>query len=347
MEVQVKGVYFGDSPVYHCSTATFSKCSIKMTLSRPGDCLTETVLILKKNILDIKASKLCPVPVICLKLKDLVCQEIGELLKLDEIGVKFNSRSKDMTEVWMLIYYNFTTFEAPKFLASNYIEKKDIVPFEEMKKFIKFPPGKMILNKAVVTILSEREEQGEPKPEICLQSQVLMVPPEVLFMAKKFANYIGLVIEGKAVKGRDVEVIIDPNIFSANDVKQMEERYKSCLVCAACHEEAIQKCKGCEVTRYCSRSCQEKNFLEHKEECSLLLAERKKKEVQESLLMKQVLASVIDDFDKKYWENRVQFKVYEKKFTDKMRENIRKRIRERISRKEINACVLGVDNLTS
>ena len=73
-----------------------------MTLSRPGDCLTETVLILKKNILDLKASKLCPVPVICLKLKALVCQEI-ELLKLDEIGVKFNSRSKDMAEVWMLI----------------------------------------------------------------------------------------------------------------------------------------------------------------------------------------------------------------------------------------------------
>ena len=343
MEVQVEGVYFGDSPVYDCSTATFSKRSIKMTLSRPGDCLTKTVLILKKNILDLKALKLCPVPVIFLKLKDLVCQEIGELLKLDEIGVKFNSRSKDMAEVWMLIFYNFTTFEAPKFLASNYMEKKDIVPPEE----IKFPPAKTILNNAVVTILNVREEQGEPKPEICLQSQVLMVPPEVLFMAKKFANYIGLVIEGKAVKGRDVEVIIDPNIFSANDLKQMDERYKSCLVCAACHEEAIQKCKGCEVTRYCSRSCQEKNFLEHKEECSLLLAERKKKEVQESLLMKQVLASVIDEFETKHWENRVQFKVYEKKFTDKMRENIRKRIRERISRKEINACVLGVDNLTS
>ena len=261
MEVNVEGVYVGNSEVYHCTTAIFSKQSIKMTLNKPepNDDQKEDILILKKHIVELKASKLCPFPVICLKLKDQVCQKIRELL-----GVKFNSRSKDMAEVWMLIYYNFTSFEVPKFLASNYIDKKHFLPFEEMTKFIKLPPIKS-LNDVVLTILSVREKRGEPGPEICLQANAMMVLPEVRFSAKKFANYVSDVMEGCAVKGRDIQPEVDPAVFSASDMKQMDERYKICLVCAICQEEAILKCEGCKESRYCSRSCQDKNFSKHKE----------------------------------------------------------------------------------
>ena len=88
MEVNIEGVYVGNSEVYHCTTAIISKHSIKMTLNKPEpyDNQKEDILILKKNILELKASKLCPFPVICLKLKDQVCKKIGELL-----GVKFES----------------------------------------------------------------------------------------------------------------------------------------------------------------------------------------------------------------------------------------------------------------
>ena len=113
-------------------------------------------------------------------------------------------------------------------------------------------------------------------------------------------------------------MIIDPNVFSANDMKQMDESYKSCLVCAACHKEAILKCEGCKVTRYCSRSCQVKNLIKHKEECSLLLAERKKKDVDGSLMIKQADMDDFKDNDKLNWDNGIQFKVYDTKFTDKM-----------------------------
>ena len=335
MEVNVEGVHVGNSSVYHCTSAIFSKHSIKMTLSKPDDGQTENVLILKKNIVDLKSSELGPFPVICIKLKDKVCQKIAELL-----GVKFNSRSKDMTEVWMLIYYNFTSFEVPQFLVSNYIEKMNMLPFEELRKFIKLSFIKIMLGSVAMTIQSEREERGEPKAEICHKAKALLVPQEVRLKAKKFVNYIMDVREGCAVKGRDVDVKIDPEIFSACDLKQMTESYKNCLVCATCRKDAVQKCKGCEITRYCSRSCQDRNFIKHKQECSLLLMDRKKKEIQESLVMKQAsvicMVDIEDNWDN--WKNRILFKVWEKKFTYNVREGVREGIRQ----KEINACVHNV-----
>ena len=42
--------------------------------------------------------------------------------------------------------------------------------------------------------------------------------------------------------------------------------------------EAILKCKGCMVARYCSQSCQDEDLSKHKKQCSLLLVEGKKKE---------------------------------------------------------------------
>ena len=39
------------------------------------------------------------------------------------------------------------------------------------------------------------------------------------------------------MKGRDVEVKIEPEAFTGRDVKKMMESYKSCLVCATCKAE--------------------------------------------------------------------------------------------------------------
>ena len=324
MEVNVEGVYFGDSSVYHCTTATFSKHSIKMTLSNDGQ--TENVLILKKNIIDLKASEPVPFPVICLKLKDQACQKIAEVL-----GVNLNSLSKDKTEVWILIYYKFISLEVPKFLTANYIDRKNVLSCEKMVKFIELPHIKMKLNTVVLSLLWRREKLGEPKPEICLQTNALMVPQEVCLSAKKFVNYMSDVVEGCAVKGRDIEVEIHPEVFPDSEVKQMTESYKSCLVCATCQEKTIQKCKGCKVTRYCSRRCQEQNFSKHKEECNMLLVERKKKEVQERLEMEHLVqaSQVTCEIENGFWENRIPFKMWEKKFTCMMREEIREGIREK------------------
>ena len=196
-----------------------------MTIRKCDDGQTENILILKKNIIDIKASGPCAFPYICLKLKDHVCQKIAELL-----GVNFNSRSKDKTEVWMIIYYNFTSFEVPMFLATNYIEKTNFLPGQEMTKFICFPPIKDMLDNVACTIISERVKRGDSKVESCLQANALMVSEDVRFSAKKFVNYVSNVMVGRAVKGRQVEVMINSAVFSANDLKQMRETYKSCLV---------------------------------------------------------------------------------------------------------------------
>ena len=132
----------------------------------------------------------------------------------------------------------------------------------------------------------------------------------------------------------------------------MTESYKSCLVCATCQEEAVLKCKGCEVTRYCSRSCQEMSFSKHKEECSLLLAERTKREKQESLEMEHLahacttlvtsmgeVFDVQDVFDLGNWDKRIPYKVWRKKFTFKINNSVR----ESIGQKELNASDHGAD----
>ena len=135
MEVNVDGVYFGDSSVYQCTYANFSKLSISMTFSNSENGETKKILVMKKNIIDLKASEGDAFPVISLKLKDKECQKIKELLKLEEKGVNFNSRSKNMKEVRMHIFYNFTSFAVPKFLASNYIEQHNFMSSEEFVQF--------------------------------------------------------------------------------------------------------------------------------------------------------------------------------------------------------------------
>ena len=137
---------------------------------------------------------------------------------------------------------------------------------------------------------------------------------------------------------------LDPDVFSARDVKQMTENYKSCLVCATCEEEAILKCKGCKVARYCSQTCQDKNFSKHREECSLLLEEHKKKEVQESLRMKQIgqgrFGYLFNELEN--WEIRIPYEVWEKKFTYM----VNLKARESIGmKKEMDVCVQGVETL--
>ena len=217
------GVYFGDSSVYDCTTAVSSKLSIKMTFSNSDNGETKSVLILKKNIIDLKASECSPFPVICLKVKDQECHKISEQLTLEE---NFNSRSKNAVEAWILVYYNFATFEVPNYLATNCIWKKNVLGVMEMSQFIKLPIMKIMLNNMVMTLQLERVKRSELKAKICPQSNALMVSLEDHFLAKKFMNYVSNVMEGKAVKGRDVDVKIDPEAFTGMDVKQMMESPK-------------------------------------------------------------------------------------------------------------------------
>ena len=144
MEVNVKGVYFGDSSVYECTSAVFLKLSIKMTLGNSDNGETNGVLLLKKNIFDLKASDCCPFPVICLKVKDNEFKKLRELLSLEEKGVNFNSRSKNLGEAWILIYYKFATFEVPKFLATNYIEKQNCLGLKELHQLIRLSAKKLL-----------------------------------------------------------------------------------------------------------------------------------------------------------------------------------------------------------
>ena len=317
MEVNVEGVYFGDGSVYECTSAVFSKLNIKMTFGNSDDGETKSVLILKKDIIDLKASECCPFPVICLKLKDNECKKLGELLSLEEKGVNFNSRSKNLGEAWMRIYYNFATFEVPKFLATNYIEKKNFFGEEELHQLVRLPANKKLLS-CLVTTLQERVKRlkrGEFELQLCPQSNAVIVCSEDIFLAKKFMNYVSNVTEGKAVKGKDVEVKIEPEAFTGRDVKQMMDSYKSCLVCVTCKEQAILKCKGCMVSRYCSQTCQDEDWSKHKEQCSLLLVEGKKRKVQECLVMKELVLFIGNNLKLYHWDKKILYNVWEKKFT--------------------------------
>lgn len=341
MEVNVDGVYFGSSNIYLCNSAIFSKLSLKLTLSNNGNVSNKKLLIMKKNIIDLKAPQQCPTPFICLKLKDTVCQEIRSLLELDKIGVKFNSRSKDEKEVWMIIFYHFTNFEVPRFLASNYILQKNFLPYEEHEDFLRLrtSEAKRMLWSLGHIILALRRQESAAMPQLCVQTMAIILPQEDRIIAKKLVSYFTDIKAGKAVQGRDFEVGYQGEAFSPWDLKEMIGSYKSCLVCGSCGEEALLKCGHCKVTRYCTRNCQVNDFKKHKGDCSKLDNERKIKEKQGSLVIQQpkLQSTLVEQLEN--WERRVPFEVWEKKFTDLVHKSARDSIRNEV---DIKIIVNGV-----
>lgn len=330
MEVLVDGVYFGNSEIYLCNSAILSKFNVKLTLTNSFTVNTKEILIKKKHIINLKAPTQSPTAFICFKLKDIVCQEISELLEFDKIGVKFNSRSTDETEVWMIIFYHFTNFEVPRFLASNYILQKNYMPYEDQAHFLcrLTSNAESMLWYISHTILALRRQEGAAMPQVCVKTLAMILPLEDRIIAKKLVIYLKDVNIGKAVQGMDFEVEFMGEAFSPWDMKEMIASYKSCLVCTSCGGEALLKCGLCKVTRYCARDCQVKDFKKHKGDCSKLGTERKVKEKQGSLVMQQPELQSILVEKMENWERKVPFEVWDRKFTDMVHKSARESIRK-------------------
>eukprot|EP00930_Biecheleria_cincta_P064329 TRINITY_DN49896_c0_g1_i1.p1 TRINITY_DN49896_c0_g1~~TRINITY_DN49896_c0_g1_i1.p1 ORF type:complete len:170 (+),score=46.11 TRINITY_DN49896_c0_g1_i1:53-562(+) len=96
-------------------------------------------------------------------------------------------------------------------------------------------------------------------------------------------------------------------------------------VCVMCLAPATKQCSGCKALWYCTRECQRKHWVSHKDECGKVVPQERKvvsAEVLKEVEEKEKQFQLVTDIVKKHRETGVNKNVFLTRYGDQMYEDL-------------------------